>query len=375
MQLRSFIILGVCAVLGMGSAALAGPATMVSSPSVEKTDAIPVAAAKSDASQLRLLKKKKNPTSDDLAQIGKLEAKIATDKQAANDKALEARKMAMREAAKAKADAARQEWLAKKGTAATAEVADAKPAKKTTKIIAPLDPVAQIMPVKAEEPIPAEVMNITATGNNGELRSEQPGQKQTSSGGLFAGLFGGSSVSSISYLPETRALDSALAKKAAKRPFKVKPEFVPQDVAFTGYEPGTIVIDTSARRLYLVESFSTARRYAIAVGREGLQFKGTVAVGDKQEWPRWIPTLDMQKREPKHYGQYKDGMPGGGENPLGARAIYLYDGKKDTHLRIHGTIAPQSIGTSASNGCFRMINEHVMDLYSRVKIGTKVVII
>ncbi|TPI50191.1 L,D-transpeptidase [Mesorhizobium sp. B2-9-1] len=375
MQLRSFIILGVCAVLGMGSAALAGPATMVSSPSVEKTDAIPAAAAKSDASQLRLLKKKKNPTSDDLAQIGRLEAKIDADKQAAKDKALEARKMAMREAAKAKADAARQEWFAKKGTAAPAEVADAKPAKKTTKIIAPLDPVAQIIPVKAEEPIPAEAMNITATGNNGELRSEQPGQKQTSSGGLFAGLFGGSSVSSISYLPETRALDSALAKKAAKRPFKVKPEFVPQDVTFTGYEPGTIVIDTSARRLYLVESFSTARRYAIAVGREGLQFKGTVAVGDKQEWPRWIPTLDMQKREPKHYGQYKDGMPGGGENPLGARAIYLYDGKKDTHLRIHGTIAPQSIGTSASNGCFRMINEHVMDLYSRVKIGTKVVII
>ncbi|TPJ72483.1 L,D-transpeptidase [Mesorhizobium sp. B2-7-1] len=378
MQLRSFIILGVCAVLGMGSAALAGPANMVSSPSVEKTDAIPVAAAKSDASQLRLLKKKKNPTSDDLAQISKIEARIAADKEAAKQKALDARKMAMREAAKAKADAARQEWLAKKagGAAAPAEVADAKPAKKTTKIIAPLEPVAPLAPVQTEEPIPAEAMNVAATGNDGELRSEQPGQKQTSSGGLFAGLFGGAAQStSIAYLPETRALDSALAKKDAKRPFKVKPEFVPQDVAFSGYEPGTIVIDTSARRLYLVESFSTARRYAIAVGREGLQFKGTVAVGDKQEWPRWIPTLDMQKREPKHYGQYKDGMNGGGQNPLGARAIYLYDGKKDTHLRIHGTIAPQSIGTSASNGCFRMINEHVMDLYSRVRIGTKVVII
>lgn len=375
MQLRSFILLGVCAVLGMGSAAFAGPANLATSPSVETTDAIPVAAAKSDASQLKLLKKKKNPTPDDLAQISKLEAKIAADKEAAKQKALEARKLAMREAAKAKADAARQEWLAKKGSgAAASEVADAKPTKKTTKIIAPLEPLTPLVPVKAEEPIPAEAMNITATGNNGELRSEQPGQKQ-SSGGLFAGLFGGASVSSISYLPETRALDSALAKKDAKRPFKVKPEFVPQDVTFTGYEPGTIVIDTSARRLYLVESFSTARRYAIAVGREGLQFKGTVAVGDKQEWPRWIPTLDMQKREPKHYGQYKDGMPGGGENPLGARAIYLYDGKKDTHLRIHGTIAPNSIGTSASNGCFRMINEHVMDLYSRVKIGTKVVII
>ncbi|MDX8460091.1 L,D-transpeptidase [Mesorhizobium humile] len=376
MQLRSFILLGVCAVLGMGSAAIAGPANMVSSPSVEKTDAIPVVAAKSDASQLKLLKKKKTPSSDDLAQISKLEARIAADKQAAQDKALEARKLAMREAAKAKADAARQEWLAKKGTAAPAEVADAKPAKKTTKIIAPLEPVAPVIPVNAEETIPAEAMNIATTGNDGELRSEQPGQKQTSSGGLFDGLFGGGArTTSISYLPETRALDSALAKKDAKRPFKVKPEFVPQDVAFSGYEPGTIVIDTSARRLYLVESFSTARRYAIAVGREGLQFKGTVAVGDKQEWPRWIPTLDMQKREPKHYGQYKDGMNGGGQNPLGARAIYLYDGKKDTHLRIHGTIAPQSIGTSASNGCFRMINEHVMDLYSRVRIGTKVVII
>lgn len=375
MQLRSFILLGFCAVLGMGSAALAGPTNLATSPSLEKTDAIPVA-AKSDASQLRLLKKKKNPTSNDLAQISKLEARIAADKEAAKEKALEARKMAMREAAKAKADQARQEWLAKKsGGAAQDEVADAKPAKKTTKVIAPLAPLAPIVPVKAEEPIPAEAMNITSTGNNGELRSEQPGQKQASSGRLFAGLFGGAQATSIDYLPETRALDSALARKDAKRPFKVKPEFVPQDVTFTGYEPGTIVIDTSARRLYLVESFSTARRYAIAVGREGLQFKGTVAVGDKQEWPRWIPTLDMQKREPKHYGQYKDGMPGGGENPLGARAIYLYDGKKDTHLRIHGTIAPQSIGTSASNGCFRMINEHVMDLYSRVKIGTKVVII
>ncbi|BAB48164.1 mll0608 [Mesorhizobium japonicum MAFF 303099] len=373
MQLRSFIFLGLCAVLGLGSPAFAGvPANLAANQSVDKTDAINVA-VKSDAAQLRLLKKKKNPTPDDLAQIKKIEAKIVADKEDAKAKALEARKLAMREAAKAKADAERQAFLAKreKSASATAEVADAKPAKKTTKVI---EPIEQITPIQSAEPLPAEAMNVALTGNNGELRSEVIGQKQPT-GGLFAGLFGGTSGSSISYLPETRALDQALAKKDAKKPFKVKPEFVPQDVEFTGYEPGTIVIDTSARRLYLVESFSTARRYAIAVGREGLQFKGTVAVGDKQEWPRWIPTLDMQKREPKHYGQYKDGMPGGGQNPLGARAIYLYDGKKDTHLRIHGTIAPQSIGTSASNGCFRMINEHVMDLYSRVRVGTKVVII
>ncbi|OBQ75504.1 L,D-transpeptidase [Mesorhizobium erdmanii] len=374
MQLRSFIFLGLCAVVGLSSPAFAGmPVNMAAQQSVslERTDAIRVA-VKSDATQLKLLKKKKNPTPDDLAQIKKIEAKIVADKEDAKAKALEARKLAMREAAKARADADRQAFLAAKGkTAPATEVAEAKPAKKTTKVI---EPVAPIEPIQSAEPITPEAMNVAATGNDGELRSEVIGQKQ-SSGGLFAGLFGGTSSSSISYLPETRALDAALAKKDAKKPFKVKPEFVPQDVEFTGYDAGTIVIDTSARRLYLVESSTTARRYAIAVGREGLQFKGTVAVGDKQEWPRWIPTLDMQKREPNHYGRFKDGMNGGGQNPLGARAIYLYDGKKDTHLRIHGTIAPQSIGTSASNGCFRMINEHVMDLYSRVRVGTKVVII
>ena len=112
---------------------------------------------------------------------------------------------------------------------------------------------------------------------------------------------------------------------------------------FSGYNPGTIVIDTGSRYLYLVECW-TARRYAIAVGREGLEFKGSAKVGDKQEWPRWIPTKEMQEREPRKYGQYKDGMPGGPDNPLGARAIYLFQGKKDTHVRIHGTNQPETIG-------------------------------
>lgn len=371
MQLRSFILAGLCAALSLGAPAYAAmPASNSASKGAVTTNVVNVA-AKSDAAQLKLLKKKKDPTPDDLAQIRKIEAKIAADKEAARAKAVESRKVAMRAAAKAKADAERQAFLAKRSKlAAQAELADAKPARKTVKIIEPVQPIA---PIQSAEPISAEAMNVALTGNNGELRSEPVGQKPQSVG-LFAGLFGGTS-SSMSLLPETRALDAALARKEAKRQFKVKPEFVPQEVEFTGYSPGTIVIDTSARRLYLVESSWTARRYAIAVGREGLQFKGTVAVGDKQEWPRWIPTLDMQKREPKNYGRYKDGMPGGGDNPLGARAIYLYEGKKDTHLRIHGTIAPQSIGTSASNGCFRMINEHVMDLYRRVKVGTKVVII
>ncbi|MFU0506540.1 L,D-transpeptidase [Pseudaminobacter sp. NGMCC 1.201702] len=217
----------------------------------------------------------------------------------------------------------------------------------------------------------ADPASIVLTGNNGELRSETQNGPQ---GGFLSVLFGGD-PSSPRLLPETRALDAVLEQKQSRKQFKVKSDFEPQSVAFSGYPRGTIVIDTGARYLYLVESSSSARRYAIAVGREGLEFRGTATVGDKQEWPRWIPTLDMQKREPKKYGQYKDGMPGGPDNPLGARAIYLYQGKKDTHIRIHGTNQPQTIGTNSSNGCFRMVNDHVMDLYRRVKMGTDVVVL
>ncbi|WP_187971744.1 L,D-transpeptidase [Aquibium microcysteis] len=218
----------------------------------------------------------------------------------------------------------------------------------------------------AEKPQPPTVSEVIAAGNNGELRSE------TRPADPVFSLFG---AQSSKLLPQTQALDSVLEKRQKGRTFAVKNEFVPQTVPFSGYPRGTIVINTSERFLYLVESSNSARRYAIAVGREGLEFKGTAKVGDKQEWPRWIPTLDMQKREPKKYGQYKDGMPGGPDNPLGARAIYLHQNNKDTHIRIHGTNAPQTIGTNSSNGCFRMINEHVMDLYGRVPMGANVVVL
>jgi lipoprotein-anchoring transpeptidase ErfK/SrfK len=221
-------------------------------------------------------------------------------------------------------------------------------------------------PKAAEKPVPPSVAEVVAGGNNGELRSE------TRAADPVIGLFGGSSAK---LLPQTQALDSVLEKRQNGKKFAVKNEFVPQTVPFSGYPRGTIVINTTERFLYLVESSNSARRYAIAVGREGLEFKGAAKVGDKQEWPRWIPTQDMQKREPKKYGQYKDGMPGGPENPLGARAIYLHQNNKDTHIRIHGTNQPQTIGTNSSNGCFRMINEHVMDLYGRVPMGANVVVL
>ncbi len=374
MRLRSFILAGLCAALTIGAPAYAAaPAN----PKATKADS---AKTKSAAVELKQLKKKKKPTDADLARIEDLEKQVLVERALAKEKALEARKMAMREAAKVKAEAARQEFLAKKGQKPVIQsaepVEDAKQAKKLVKLelAKPIEP----MPAVVEEPLTAEAEDVVANGNNGELRSEpRAGEaRPRNNNGLFAGLFGGNAgSSSMSMLPQTRALDAVMDRKSAKKPFKVKAEYEPQEVTFTGYEPGTIVINTAERRLYLVESWSTARRYAIAVGKEGLQYKGDTSVGDKQEWPRWIPTKDMQEREPKKYGQYKDGMPGGGMNPLGARAIYLYDGKKDTHLRIHGTIAPQTIGTSSSNGCFRMINDHVIELYNRVKMGTKVVVL
>jgi lipoprotein-anchoring transpeptidase ErfK/SrfK len=208
-----------------------------------------------------------------------------------------------------------------------------------------------------------KAIEVAVLANKGELRSEKAKPR-----GLFEALFGAPQQ----MLPETKALDSALDQK---KKFKVKKDFEPQIVDFSGYSRGTIVIDPKNKFLYLVEGVNKARRYAIAVGREGLAFSGTATVGDKQEWPRWTPTKEMQQREPVKYGRYKDGMDGGLANPLGARAIYLFQGKRDTHVRIHGTNQPQTIGTASSNGCFRMINDHVIDLYRRVRIGTKVVVL
>lgn len=164
-------------------------------------------------------------------------------------------------------------------------------------------------------------------------------------------------------------------RKPNKKTWTIDAKFEPQTVSFSGYKAGTIVIDPQQKFLYHVQSAFSARRYGVAVGKDGLDFHGTVTVGRMAEWPRWIPTKEMIERAPEKYAKYADGMDGGPENPLGARAIYLYDGGKDTYLRIHGTTQPWTIGTAASNGCFRMVNEHVMELFSRVTVGTQVVVL
>lgn len=162
---------------------------------------------------------------------------------------------------------------------------------------------------------------------------------------------------------------------AAKKKFVVKRKYRPQTVVFRGYPAGTIVVDPRNHFLYLTQSFGRARRYGVGVGRAGLAFKGSATIARKAEWPSWRPTDNMIRREPAKYARYANGVPGGPNNPLGARALYLYRNNRDTYYRIHGTTQPSSIGRSVSAGCIRMINDHVIDLYNRVPIGTKVVVL
>ena len=137
--------------------------------------------------------------------------------------------------------------------------------------------------------------------------------------------------------------------------------------------PGTVVVDTDARYLYLVLPEGKAIRYGVAVGEEALAFYGIAKVGRKEEWPGWTPTPDIKRR--LAWEHLPDHVEGGPANPLGARGIYLYQGDKDTLFRIHGTNQPEYIGTAISSGCIRMTNEDAIDLYRRVKIGTPVVVL
>lgn len=139
----------------------------------------------------------------------------------------------------------------------------------------------------------------------------------------------------------------------------------------TGEPAGTIVVDTQSRHLYYVLRDGEAIQYGIGVGREGFGWKGHARVARKAEWPRWIPPKDMIARRPDLPSE----MSGGIANPLGARALYLFEGNKDTMYRIHGTNEPDSIGQAVSSGCIRMNNADVMDLYRRVPIGTRVVVL
>jgi lipoprotein-anchoring transpeptidase ErfK/SrfK len=162
---------------------------------------------------------------------------------------------------------------------------------------------------------------------------------------------------------------------------KFNQTYLRQEVDFRTTEPpGTIVIDPRARFLYLVLPGGRARRYGVGVGKQGFAWSGTATINSKQAWPDWYPPKEMIARRPDLAEQVDKlqsglGVAGGSRNPLGARAMYLWQNNKDTLFRIHGTLEPHSIGQSVSSGCIRMINQDAIDLFNRVEVGTRVVVL
>jgi lipoprotein-anchoring transpeptidase ErfK/SrfK len=155
----------------------------------------------------------------------------------------------------------------------------------------------------------------------------------------------------------------------------IRPEFLRQEVAYSTSEPpGTIVVDPGEKYLYLVQAGGSAMRYGIGVGREGFAWNGTALINMKREWPRWTPPAEMIARQPE-LEPYRKGMEPGLQNPLGARALYLFQNGRDTLYRLHGTNEPRSIGSNVSSGCVRLVNQDVIDLYARTPLGTRVVVL
>lgn len=158
-------------------------------------------------------------------------------------------------------------------------------------------------------------------------------------------------------------------------PKTIKELYRRQMVAYDGPEaPGTVIVDPDHRLLYYVLEAGQAIRYGVGVGRAGFEWSGDAVVGMKRKWPRWLPPLEMVYRD-AHAAKWANGMPGGPQNPLGARALYLYANGEDTLYRIHGTNDPASIGKAMSSGCIRMLNQDVVDLFERVKVKSRVVVL
>lgn len=175
------------------------------------------------------------------------------------------------------------------------------------------------------------------------------------------------------------AAAASLAAPSLANAVTLDAKFSPQAVTVAAkYTPGQIIVLPRAHFLYFITEPRKALRYGVGVGKAGLDFTGTATISVKKEWPTWRPTNEMIEREPQTYAKFKDNdyvQPGGPGNPLGARALYLFQNGRDTYYRIHGTTQPSSIGRSVSNGCIRMINDHVIDLYNRVPVGTQVTVL
>ncbi len=224
---------------------------------------------------------------------------------------------------------------------------------------------AQSRPQMSGDPtIDAQWIQLASSSN--PVGSAPVDPNSAPSTGIF-GLFGGQRAAPIQARPASRAQMRAPAPRHT-----MDPAYLPRLVDYpTKESPGTIVIDTSKRYLYVVLEGDKAQRYGVGVGREGFGWKGRVRVGRKAEWPTWTPPAEMRKRQP----YLPVSMGGGPNNPLGARALYLYDGGRDTLFRIHGSNEPWTIGHAVSSGCIRMRNEDVIELFNRTPVGTRVVVL
>ncbi len=198
---------------------------------------------------------------------------------------------------------------------------------------------------------------------------------------VVAGCTDTSAVRTKSSLPSAAEMYAAVSDDGFDVPavplYKIKDQLRRQIVDLPSGiadQPGVIVVDPQHRNLYFVQAGGTAVRYGIGVGREGFAWSGTATIRRKEHWPTWTPPKEMVERDPGT-AAYADGMKGGLKNPLGARAMYLYQGMTDTLYRIHGTNDPSSVGRAVSSGCIRMINQDVIDLFDRAPIGTKVIVL
>ena len=210
---------------------------------------------------------------------------------------------------------------------------------------------------------------------------------------LLAGaavLIGGAALAPVSASAQQAYFDpQATYASVQTEPFpvdpidirRVRPQFLRTVVPYDSAEvPGTIIIDPAKHFLYVVNGDGRAIRYGVGVGREGFLWSGVAEIQAKREWPDWYPPKEMIARDPHTKSVITKlasglGMAGGVGNPLGARAMYLYQNGHDTLYRIHGTVEPYSIGSSVSSGCIRMMNQDILDLYSRIPIGTKVIVL
>ncbi|WP_421726317.1 L,D-transpeptidase [Bauldia sp.] len=160
--------------------------------------------------------------------------------------------------------------------------------------------------------------------------------------------------------PNLRKIDPSFYRRVVKDP--------------TGERPGTLVVNTGERALYLVRDDGTALRYGIGIGRAGFEWSGRAMIAAKRQWPTWTPPAEMIEREPE-LEEWRGGMPPGLENPLGARALYIHEDGVDTLYRLHGTIEDWSIGRAVSSGCVRLLNQDVIDLYQRVPVNTPILVV